>query len=323
VESGFFPGVVLYLTFWYTRRHRVRMIAAFMSAIALAGAFGSPLSGWIMSRMSGYAGLAGWQGLFLLEGLPSLGVGLIALRFLDDGPRTAAWLTPEEREVLIARLAEEERMKAQAGVSNHRLIDAFRSGRVWLLCIVYFGFVMALYGVTFWLPQIIEDGLTRDPWRIGLVSVIPWGVGAVAMVLWGHHSDVRGERRWHLAAAGALAAVFYVVSGVPGLPPPVVVASLTLTTVGIMSGLSTFWALPTSLLSGTAAAAGIAWINSVGNLGGYVSPHVVGLIRDRCGKDMLPALVVLSMACLLSVVIVLGMKTSDRALAPHAAGARA
>jgi len=303
VESGFFPGVVLYLTYWYPDRHRARMVGAFMSAIALSGAFGSPVSGWIMERLSGAAGLAGWQWLFLMEGVPSTLVGLAALRYLDDGPGTAPWLRDDERRLLIGRLAEEEVAKSARGRVHHTLGEAFRSGTVWTLCLVYFGIIMANYFIGFWMPQLIRDRFEAGPWEIGLISVVPWGFGAIAMIAWGHHSDVTGERRWHLAAATVTAAVFFVLSGLPGLPSSVGIAMLTFATAGVMAGLSTFWALPSAILSGTAAAAGIAWINSVGNLAGFVSPYLVGWIRDATHNPLYVVLVIAA-ACVMSTVLV-------------------
>ena len=304
VESGFFPGVVLYLTFWYPRAHRAKMVSAFMSAIALSGAFGGPVSGWIMSRTTHLGGMPGWQWLFLLEGIPSVLVGIVAIFYLDDGPANAAWLKPEERQLLLQRLAEEEALKREQGESHHNLADAFKSPQVWLFCLVYFGLMMGNYFVSFWMPQIIKDNFTKDPWKIGLISSIPWGFGAVCMIYWGYHSDLRRERRWHLTAALVIAALFLVISGTRGLPPVAALIVLALMTAGIMSGMSTFWALPTAVLSGTAAAAGIAWINSVGNLGGFASPYLIGWIRDRSPNPLYPPLLI-AISCVISAAIML------------------
>ncbi len=279
-EAGFFPGVILYLTFWYTRAHRARIVALFMTAIALAGVVGGPVSGWIMQSMGGIGGLRNWQWLYLLEGIPSVVVGLLVLAYLDDGPERASWLTRDEKALIALRLAEEEAAKAAEGHGRHRARDVFRTPVVWFLSLIYFGCVMGNYGVTFWLPQIINETITSSPLRIGLVSMIPWGVAAVTMVLVGASSDRRAERRWHIAIAAGVGAVAFAVSGWPGLSGWTSLAFLTVATAGMMSAMSTFWALPTAILSGNAAAAGIAWINSVGNLSGYVSPFVLGAIRD-------------------------------------------
>ncbi len=304
VESGFFPGVVLYLTYWYSDRYRAKMVGAFMSAIALSGAFGSPVSGWIMARLSDAGGLTGWQWLFLLEGIPSCVVGLVALWYLDDGPRTAGWLAENERQLLVTRLEEDEAAKARFGPVHHTLSDAFRSGKVWILCMVYFGILMGNYFISFWMPQLIKDNFATDLWEIGLISMMPWGFGAIAMVAWGHHSDATGERRWHFAGAVAIAAVFFVIGGVEGIPAIPGIAALAIATAGVMSGFSTFWALPSGILSGTAAAAGIAWINSVGNLAGFFSPYAVGWIRDATHNSLYVVLVI-AFACLMSASLVL------------------
>ena len=324
IESGFFPGVVLYLTFWFPRTHLAKTISMFMSAIALSGAFGSPFSGWIMSKMGTTGGLANWQWLFLLEGIPSAIVGIVAIYYLDDGPKHAKWLSTEEQHILTQALAEEEALKRSQGESRHSIADAFRCPQVWWFCLVYFGMVVANYFVGFWMPEIIKSGVTTDPWKIGLVSVIPWGVGAVTMIWFGHHSDVTGERRWHLTVALLVSAVFLIFCGLQGLPAWLGLAVLSIAVAGIMSSISTFWALPTSMLSGAAAAAGLAWINSVGNLGGFVSPYVVGGIRDRTPNPIYPALLV-ALCCLISAAAVLLSTRKDRVenLTANKAGATA
>jgi D-galactonate transporter len=303
-EAGFFPGVILYLTFWYSSRHRAKMIAAFMIAIALSGVIGGPISGWILSHISGMYGLKGWQWLFLLEGIPSVIVGLLVYYVLDDNPSKAKWLTEDERKLLVQRLAEDEEIKSAHGYSYRKFKDVFNNLTVWLFCLVYFGIVMGIYGIGFWLPQIIQDTVTKNVWEIGLISVIPWAFAAITMVWNGHHSDITGERRWHIALAAIIGSIAFVASGIPGISGLSAVIAISFATAGVMSALSSFWVLPTSILSGTAAAAGIAWINSIGNLAGYVSPYIVGKIRDAT-HNMLYALLVLAAFCLMSGLIVL------------------
>jgi D-galactonate transporter len=304
VESGFFPGVILYLTYWYTRQHRAKMVATFMTANPLSGVLVGPISGAILAFTSDAGGLRAWQWLFLFEGVPSILAGAVTMFFLDDNPSRAKWLTSDERGLLVDRLQKEEDAKRSGGESRHRLIDAFKSGQVWLLCVVYFGFVMGNYGLWFWLPQMIKDTLTQDPWKIGLVSVIPWATAAIAMVVFAHHSDSTGERRWHVALAAILGFVAFSASTFPGISGALGLAALTFAAIAIMCGQSTFWALPTAALSGSAAAGGIAWINSVGNLAGYVSPFIIGEIRDATGSMTL-ALLVLSASCLMAGLVVL------------------
>ncbi len=302
VESGFFPGVILYLTFWYTRKHRAKMIALFMTATPLSGVIGGPASGWLLKNLSSVGGLRGWQWLFLIEAIPSIAAGLATMVFLADGPGKARWLHVRERDLLLERLQEEEQLKKADGHGHHLARDVFRSKKVWLLCFVYFGFVMGNYGISFWLPQIVKETLTKDPWQIGLLTTIPWGVAAVAMVLVGHHSDVTGERRWHIGISGIICAIGFGLSAIPGISGVFGLAVLTIGTAGMTSAYSTFWSLPTALLSGTAASAGIAWINSVGNLAGYVSPFLIGEIRDRA-HSMTPALLMLSFCCFASALL--------------------
>jgi sugar phosphate permease len=304
VESGFFPGVILYLTFWYTRTHRAKMVSAFMTAIPFSGVVAGPISGWIMGRMTGLAGLTSWQWLFVADGVPSILAGIVTLFYLPDGPVESSWLTAEEKSLVLSRLEEEESLKKEGGGGHHRIADLFRSRNVWLMCAIYFGIVMGSYGLGFWMPQLIKDAITKDPLKIGWITVIPWGFATLAMIAMGHHSDIRAERRWHIAASLFVGAGAFLASAIPGMPGWFGILALALAAAGILCANSIFWALPTGLLSGAAAAAGIAWINSVGNLAGYVSPFVVGEIRDRT-HSMVLALFVLSAAALLGGAVTL------------------
>ncbi len=274
-EAGFFPGIILYLTYWYPAQRRARVIALFMSAVAVAGIVGGPLSGWIMQALAGRAGLSGWQWLFLLEGLPSVLVGVWTLFYLDDGIRSAAWLTEQEKQLLERGIDAEARAKAPLSLGQ-----VFRSGTVWLLALVYFCFVMGLYGVSFWLPQLIKNTGVKDVFDIGLLAAIPYLVAAVVMVLVARHSDRTGERRWHTAWSAFAGGAGLIVSTIYFDNTVVAMAALCVATAGILSTLPLFWSLPTALLTGTAAAAGIALINSIGNLAGFASPYLVGVIKD-------------------------------------------
>jgi D-galactonate transporter len=274
-EAGFFPGVVLYLTYWYPARRRARIVALFMSGVAVAGVLGGPLSGWIMRAFAGTGGLHGWQWLFLLEGLPSIALGIWTLFYLDDGIRSARWLDEDEKARLKAALAEDG-----AARGHWALRHVFGSGRVWLLAAIYFLFVMGLYGVSFWLPQLIRNSGVQDVFHIGLLTAIPYGVAAVVMVLAARHSDRSGERRWHTALAGLAGAAGLMLSIAFADNTFAAMAALSLATAGILTTFPIFWSLPTAMLGGMAAAAGIALINSVGNLAGFASPYLVGAIRD-------------------------------------------
>ncbi len=315
VESGFFPGVLLYLTFWYPRKYRAQMIAAFMTAVPLSGVIGGPISGWILDTMSSGGVFRGWQWLFLFEAIPSILAGLATTYFLDDSPRKARWLNEQERNLLERRLDEEESAKSMESPGHHTLADAFRSRQVWLLCLIYFGLVMVNYGVSFWLPQIVKDTLSKDPLKIGLLTALPWGVAAVAMVLAGRHSDKTGERRWHIAGAGIICSIAFAASAVPGISGVLSLVALTVATASMTAAYSIFWALPSTLLSGTAASAGIAWINSVGNLAGYFSPYFVGKIRDVT-HSMGWALLMLAFCCLISSILTVLCFRSRKAAVP-------
>ena len=248
------------------------MIAVFMTAIPLAGVVSGAVSGWILSTMANFGSLRGWQLLFLCEGLPSAAAGLVTMRLLKNGPEEASWLSRKQKDLIAKNLCAEEELKTNGERRPHRFQDAFRSPAVWLLSLVFFGFAMANYGISYWMPQMISDTVTRDPLMIGLLSMIPWGVGAISMVLMGRHSDATGERRWHIAIAATVGGVTFAVSAIPGLP-----------------------------------AAGIAIINSVGNLSGYLSPFMAGRIRDAT-HSMAFALLMFSGSCVVAALIVAMLK---------------
>ncbi len=304
VESGFFPGVILYLTFWYPSNRRAKIVAAFMAAIPLSGLLGGPLSGWLLGRMSSVGWLRGWQWLFLLEAVPSIIAGVVTMFFLADNPQKAKWLADHERSFLLERLHAEEAAKRCDGDAPDRLRDAFRSYRVWLLSLVYFGMLMGSYGIQFWLPQIVKDRITNDPWHIGLLTAIPFAVATLAMLLVGYHSDKKQERRWHVALVTFAGAAGLGISALPGIGGVASLLALTLAAAGLVSATSTFWSLPTGYLSRAAAPAGIACINSIGNLGGFVSPYAIGRIHDALHSMTMP-LLVLAFCSLCSAVITL------------------
>src|SRR3954447_3904939 len=246
-EAGFFPGMILYLTYWFPTRERARRTALFMSAIPIAGVIGSPLSGFILSASDEFAGLRGWQVMFLLEGIPAIILGFVVLRYLDDGPRQAEWLEPREREWLKDALDRENRIKSNHGEYTTR--QAMTNGKVWLLCAVYFGVVTSVYGVSFWLPLIIEHLSGLGEFAVGLLTAIPYVAGAVGMVLFARHSDATGERRWHVAIAAFVGTIGLVLTGLVQVSPVLEMVMLTIAALGIYSTLATFWSLPTAFLS--------------------------------------------------------------------------
>jgi sugar phosphate permease len=304
VEAGFFPGVVLYLTFWYTTKYRGQMMALFMSAIPISGIFAGPLSGWIVKDLQGVAGLTGWQWLFLTCGIPCSLVGLGVFFLMTNDPERALWLTADEKKLVLGSLAAEHEANKLAGGAKTSLSDVFKNGSVWLLCLVYFGNTAANYGIGFYMPQVIKDTISKDPVVIGWLYAIPWIVTTFVMYWVGRDSDRTGERRWHLALSLLVGAVALLVSGIPGIPGVVSLIALTVACSCVLSAFSLIWALPAALLAGSAAAAGIAWINAVGNLGGYVAPHVAGVIVDRTHSTSL-AMVALGCGMAMSGVVTL------------------
>ena len=274
-EAGFFPGIILYLTYWYPAKRRGRVTALFMTAIALAGVIGGPISGWILREMAGVSGLAGWQWMFLLEGIPSILVGFIVLFYLDDRIAKAHWLTPADKSILERNIASEDAEK-----EDPPLLAVLSSPRVWLMSTIYFCLVAGLYGVSFWLPTIIKSTGVKDNFAIGVLSAVPYAFAVVAMIIASRSADARRERRWHVAVPALLGALGLVLSVVWGQNTALAMAALTLATMGILTTLPLFWSLPTAFLAGTAAAAGIGLINSLGNLAGFASPYAVGWLKD-------------------------------------------
>lgn len=304
-EAGLFPGVILYLTYWFPARERAKAVALFMAAIPIAGVIGSPLSGLLLSYGDGFLGLAGWQFMFLAEGIPSVLLSFAVLKYLPNGPDNARWLTLEERGWLQATLRREDRIKSNHGERTMR--RAFGNGKVWLLSFVYFLLAMSIYGITLWLPLIIEDFSGLGVLAVGFLGAIPYIAAAVGMVLFARHSDATGERRLHCAAAAFIATVGFVLTGLVGTSPILQLAALTIAAVGILSVFATFWSLPTAFLSGTAAAAGLAIINSVGNLGGFAGPYAVGQIRDAT-DSFYGGLLCLAAASFVAGLVVLALR---------------
>ncbi len=278
-EAGFFPGVILYMTYWFTAKERAQIVALFMTANAVCFIFGGPISGWILDHSKSLGSLAGWQWLFLLEGFPAILLGFAVLAYLPDNPAKAAWLAPQERDWIIARYKAEQN-KISPGHTHTSLRDALVNPHVWLFCGLYFALVVGMYGLSLWLPSIIKGFGKLDGLQIGLLSSVPFLVSGTCMVINGWHSDKTNERRLHITIPALLGACGLVLSAY--LPAPwMKLASLALAAAGMWSTLGPFWSLPTSILAGTAAAGGIAFINSVGNLGGFLGPFMVGYIKSH------------------------------------------
>jgi ACS family tartrate transporter-like MFS transporter len=287
-EAGFFPGIILYLTYWYTSAERAKMVGLFMVAIALSGVIGAPLSGFILTAFAGVSGLKSWQWLFILEAAPAIILGIVTYFYLTDKPAEAKWLKAEERRIVSDRLAMERANKE--AIRTFSLTEALTHPRILALALVYFGVVTGLYGLGFWLPQIVKAfGLSTS--MTGWVVAIPYVFSAIIMVPWTRHSDRTGERVRHVAIPAFLGGTG-LIAGAYLNDPVLAMVALTAASIGTFAALPTFWSLPTALLTGTAAAGGIALINAIGNLGGFVGPYLVGWIRDTF-KD--PALATASL----------------------------
>ncbi|MGJ5179850.1 MFS transporter [Bradyrhizobium oligotrophicum] len=278
-EAGFFPGIILYLTYWYPAQYRARFLAAFAVAVPVSTVIGAPVSSLLLG-LDGTMGLRGWQWLFIVEGIPSVVLGLVTWFYLTNRPEHASWLSAEQKAWLAARLEAETAAKQAAG--HMTLGEALSSPKVIMLSLIYFGFVGALYGMQFWLPQIVKAfGLSNV--QTGFVTAIPYAFGTAAMILWARHSDATRERVMHVGAPLILIAVALAASSVIGDPTLTMVA-LTVAAIGVFCVFGVFWTLPTAWLSGTAAAGAIALINSVGNLAGFGGPYLVGWIKDTTGS---------------------------------------
>lgn len=273
-EAGFFPGIIYYLTLWYPSRLRSTRTALFVSAIAVSGVVGNPVSGLIMDSLSGVLGLAGWQWLFLMEGLPSIAAGIAVFFCLDSGIAQAKWLTAEEKAFLARNLEAEDRHKPAV-----RLADAFKSGKVYVLCGIYFTLMIGLYGISFWLPTIVKALGCRGYLQVGLVTAIPYAFATVGMMILSRHSDRTGERRWHYVLNVTVGALGLILSGVFAQVPVLAILFLSIGTLGVIGSMPLFWPIPSTFLAGTAAAAGIGIVNSIGNLGGFVGSQLPVWLR--------------------------------------------
>ena len=278
-EAGFFPGMILYLTYWFPAAHRANIAGLFIAAVPMATVIGGPISGLIVG-MDETFGLKGWQWLFVAEGVPSFLLGFAVLALLPDGPASAKWLTAEERAIIRNELKREQLLDLP-GI-DQGLWQALTDRRVIVLSLVYLGIVIGLYGVGLWLPQIIKEmGFSNA--QVGYVIAVPYAFAAAAMMLWGRHSDATGERVWHVSLAAVVSALG-LVGSVYLSSPLAALCCLGIATIGIYATLGPFWALPPVFLRGTAAAAGIALINCIGCLGGFVGPYLVGWIKQSSGS---------------------------------------
>lgn len=278
-EAGFFPGIIFYLTTWFPSHRRGVMISLFIAALPISSMLGSLISGLIMQTLDGVAGYAGWQWLFVIEGLPAVALGAAVFFLLRDRIADARWLSAEEKRGMQAALDRETRAK-----SHHSVRDGLLNPKIWLLGAVYFCLVLGQYVISFWMPTIIRNSGVAEPWAIGVLSAIPYSVAAVSMVLVGRSSDRVREYRWHLAICAFIGAGGVVFGTLFGASLWLSMIGLTVGTAAMISSLPVFWGMPTAVVGGAAAAAGIALINSLGNVAGFFSTIVVGWLTQLTGN---------------------------------------
>lgn len=282
-EAGFYPGVMLYLTFWFPTSHRGKYIALFVSAIPISGMIGAPLSGAILESTHGLHGMAGWQWMFLLEAIPSVLLGLACLKWLADKPEDATWLTDRERTLVVGELAE-ERSQSAADAATHSLVATLKDRRVWVMVVICFCQAVCAYGLSFWMPTLVQQLHVGDMRTVGYLTAIPFTVALIVMNLAGRNSDRMRERRWHLAVPFLFVAVGLVSSTFFSNSLGMALLCLSVAAAGAYTTTAMLFAIPGLFLTGVGMAAGIALINCMGGLGGFLSPSLVGMVKDATGS---------------------------------------
>lgn len=307
-EAGFYPGVILYLSYWFPTNRRGRMYALFATAVPLSGVIGAPLSGWIMGAFNGLHGFAGWQWMFVLEGIPSVLIGILVIFKLTDRISHAKWLTDEEKKILQANIDSDTQHHVHSSLK-----EIFLQPRVWLLTLIYFCLIAGFYTIGFWLPTLIKDSGVKDVLSIGLLSAIPYGAAALTMIVVSRSADRWRERRWHLALTATLGGIGMIISASFSDNIVIAMMGLTLGAMGALSTLPLFWSLPTAFLGGTAAAAGIALINSWGNLAGFAAPYMMGYLKDLTQSTTTGMLIISTMLFIgAALVFLVPAKTVNR-----------
>jgi D-galactonate transporter len=300
-EAGFYPGIILYLTYWYPTVRRAKAFGMFMSASAFAGVIGGPLAGAIMGNLGGVNGWSGWQWLFLIEGIPSVIAGIVTFFYLTDKPEQANWLTAEERRLVHQDLAKDAQ---HLGHREHSIMAGLKDRRVWLLVLIYFCLLCANSTLTFFAPSIIREVGFTTPQAVGWIAAVAYLVGAAGMIWNGSHSDHHQEVRYHFGLAALLGAISITVMALLiKVSPILTLVAMTLAIVGTMSAIPVFWQLPSRLLSGAAAAAGIALINSIANLAGFGAPYMTGLIKTTTGQYSLALFVIAAIEAIATLLV--------------------
>lgn len=310
-EAGFFPGIIVYFSHWFRYQDRAKAVALLMAGISVSNIIGSPLSGWLMGL--NWLGLAGWRWMFIIEGVPAVIGGVATFFYLTDWPHQAKWLPEDERQWLAGELEKEK----QAKQAKHSLgiLQALRHREVILLTLAYFFMVTAVYGLNFFLPLIVEKLSGLSNMKVSLIAALPYCCGLVSILLMGWHSDKTKERRWHTALAMMTTSLGLLLSVVTANHAAIAISMLCLAAVGTAGYLPGFWALPTSFLTGTAAAACIGLINSFGNLGGFVGPYIVGYLKDRTGSYF-AGILYLSASALVASMLILSLRATRGRTAP-------
>ncbi|GAB2873825.1 MFS transporter [Paraburkholderia jirisanensis] len=308
MEAGFAPGVLYYLTLWFPQSFRGRITSLLFLASAFSGLIGAPLSGLVLSNMDGVAGIRGWHWLFLLGGLPCIVLGLLVLKVLKDRVEDAGWLNPQEKAYLAGQISNQTQQKH----GNQSLADAIRTPGFLTLGLVYFLIQIASYGLNFWAPQLIRSAGTHNPTIIGLLTAIPYVFGAICMVVVGRISDATGERRKYIAGLLLMATVGFLAAGIFDKQTVFLVIALAVMGAGVVASIPAFWALPPKLVTGAGAAGGMALINTLGQLGGIVSPVMVGRIRDVTGSTTPALYVIAAMSFVCALIVMFGLPEALR-----------
>lgn len=312
-EAGFFPGVAYCITLWFPSAYRARVMGYLLVAAPLSSVIGSPISGMLLGLrgLDGLGGLQGWQWMFLIEAAPAVILGFVTLRYLKGSPRDAHWLQADERAWLAARMTSEDNRRR--GEHDIPVARVFSDRRVWMLAAMAFGFFLTIYGIGFFLPQIVKSfGLTDV--QTGFVTAFPYVIGSASLVFWARRADRTGERRWNIAIPALIAAAALVGAGLIDAPM-LKLGCFCVLAFGVFGALPAFWAINTDLLSGAAAAASIAWIGAVGNLGGFAGPYLLGVTKARTG-GYTAALLLMAVVALLAAGIALSVGRQRRTYRP-------
>lgn len=299
-EAGFAPGVLLYVTFWFPAKWRARVMALFFTAVPVSGIVGAPLSGWIMHTFDGVLGHGGWRWLFVLEALPALAAGILAFKLLPNGPKDVAWLSQAEKDLI------ERDLKADAAArhTHHSAGQFLRDPRLWLLVAIFFMIVMGQYAISFWLPTIVQDAGIADPLLNGILTAIPFIVATIVMLALGRSADHFRERRFHLMLPMTVGAIALALSPAAHGNLALSITLLSLAAAGLLSSTAMFWAIPPAFLGGVYAAAGIATVNAIANIAGFVSPFLIGSIVTAT-KSLPAGLYAISAIVLVGMLLVL------------------